>query len=202
MGSKKCFDINVNSNNHLFAIGAGIITHNCKQNAPGKDTAWGSYCLPSNPHIRRNSEYIVIASKDSLTLEGDHMMSDLTKEEFHKWTLSEWKMTPETRQKGHPAPYPRELVLRCVKLFSYVGNTVLDPFCGSGTTTTTAYELGRNFIGIDNSDNYCRLARADIKCVDQNFKYGGPYKFTPSPIICDLAQKKKRKIKHRDLFSD
>lgn len=165
-----------------------------KQNAPGKATAWGSYCLCSNPHIRRNSEYIILASKDSLKLEGDNMMCDLTPAEFHEWTLSEWKMTPQSQQKGHPAPFPRELAKRCIKLFSYVGNTVLDPFNGSGTTTTTAYELGRVAIGIDNSEKYCKIARTGLRQTDQEFKTVGPYKFIPSPL------REKKVMEDADIF--
>ncbi len=163
-----------------------------KQNAPGKDTAWGSYCLCSNPHIRRNSEYIILASKGSLTLEGDNMMCDLTKKEFHEWTLSEWKMKPETTDKSHPVPYPRELVIRCMKLFSYVGNVVLDPFNGSGTTTAVAFEHGRQYIGIDNSEMYCRIAKNWINRIKQ--EYGG-YTFTPAPEHCKMAQDRKRKTR-------
>lgn len=171
-----------------------------KQNAPGKATAWGSYCLPSNPHVRRNCEYIVIASKGSLKLEGDYMKSDLTPEEFHEWTLSEWKISPESKQKGHPVPYPRELVRRCVKLFSYVGNTVLDPFNGSGTTTTTAFELGRKCIGIDNSANYCRLARRDLHRVAREVEISGAYTYTPSPEL--LKQKSlKKQVEYSDIFA-
>lgn len=195
--------LHVDFTNQLRDIGYIYRAEICwtKQNAPGKDTAWGSYCLCSNPHIRRNSEYIIVASKDSLKLDGDHMKCDLTKEEFHEWTLSEWKMTPETKQKGHPVPYPRELVKRCVKLFSYVGNVVLDPFNGSGTTTTTAYELGREYIGIDNCEDYCRIARKSAKDIDGERLISGPYSFTPAPVACSEAQNTKKERNRRlDLF--
>jgi DNA modification methylase len=171
-----------------------------KQNAPGKDTAWGSYCLCSNPHIRRNSEYIVIASKEHLTLEGDFMKCDLTKEEFHEWTLSEWRMAPASQKKGHPVPYPPELVRRCVKLFSYVGNTVLDPFNGSGTTTSVAFEHGRNYIGIDNSEQYCRIARKSIGLIKQQYAVSGGYSFVPSPEIVRLHSQKKANLGRRDIY--
>lgn len=154
-----------------------------KQNASGKDTCWGSFCSCSNPHIRRNHEYIILVSKESLRLDGDANMCDLTKDEFCAWTLSDWRITPETRKNYHPAPFPRELVKRCVKLFSYVGNVVLDCFNGSGTTTTTAYELGRQFIGIDNSEQYCSIARAEIDRVRKEFEISGPYSFIPSTGI-------------------
>lgn len=176
-----------------------------KQNAPGKDTAWGSYTSCSNPHIRRNTEYIVIASKDNLKLDGDTMQCDLTKDEFHKWTLSEWQMKPETNDKGHPVPYPRELVVRCIKLFSYVGNTVLDPFNGSGTTTTTAIQLGRNYIGIDQSERYCRKARQDAAEAEQEIQIAGGYHFEPSPTLVKQGTIRKRHQKQmlqRDVFED
>lgn len=121
------------------------------------------------------------------------MMCDLTKAEFHEWTLSEWKMAPETRKSSHPVPFPRELVKRCVKLFSYVGNVVLDPFNGSGTTTSTAYELGRKYIGIDNCEEYCKIARNELKRIKQEFSISGPYKFTPSPVHQKQSKKPKRK---------
>lgn len=149
-----------------------------KFNASGKDTCWGSWCLPSSPHIRRNHEYVVLASKGSLKLEGDSALSDITAEEFQSWTLSDWTITPETRERNHPVPYPRDLVKRLVKLFTYVGNTVLDPFNGSGTTTTTALELGRNAIGIDLSPRYCKFAEYAAENVMREHFFSGGYAFT------------------------
>lgn len=173
----------------------------CKQNASGSDTCWGSYCSPSNPHIRRNTEYIIVASKDSLTLHGDPMLSDLTKEEFHAWTLSEWRIPPETRKHIHPVRFPRELVRRCIKLFSFVGNTVLDVFNGSGTTTTTAIELGRNTIGIDISPTYCEIATQDAIRAETELNISGGYQYMPSPIhVQDEKQKKSSRKQHHDLF--
>ncbi len=171
-----------------------------KQNAPGKDTAWGSYCLCSNPHIRRNSEYVILASKGSLDLPGNNMMCDLTKKEFHEWTLSEWKIKPETSKKGHPVPYPRELVKRCIKLFSYVGNVVLDPFNGSGTTSLTAFELGRQYIGIDLSRKYCSRAEADLTKAKREFEITGGYSFVPAPTHCK-EHKYKKKPPFRDIYA-
>ncbi len=60
---------------------------------------------------------------------------------------------------GHPAMFPEELVMRVIKLFSYVGDVVLDPFNGAGTTTAVAKKLGRRFLGIDISPEYCEIAR-------------------------------------------
>lgn len=195
--------LHVDFTNQLRDIGYIYRAEICwtKQNAPGKDTAWGSYASCSNPHIRRNSEYIVIASKGDLRLDGDPMMCDLTKEEFHQWTLSEWKIKPETSKKGHPVPYPYELIKRCIKLFSYVGNTVLDPFSGSGTTCVVAVDHGRHYIGLDNSERYCQAASERIKNSKKCQTYE-PYKFTPAPVICAEAQEQKKANNKRiDLFA-
>lgn len=167
-----------------------------KQNSPGKKTAWGSYTSCSNPHIRRNTEYIIMASKEDLKLDGDSMKSDITPEEFHEWTMSEWIFKPETSVKGHPAAFPVQLPYRCIKLLSYVGNTVLDPFNGTGTTTTVAHELGRNYIGIDISPTYCEYARKRIK--NDSFEYT----YTPAPVILERRKKQKQSEKPIDLFAE
>jgi DNA modification methylase len=62
----------------------------------------------------------------------------------------------------HPAMFPEELARRCLKLFSYQNDLVLDPFNGAGTTTLVAHELNRRYIGIDISENYCKIARERI----------------------------------------
>jgi site-specific DNA-methyltransferase (adenine-specific) len=139
-----------------------------KQNVVGKKTAWGSYWACSNPIVRRAHEYIIVWSKDDYRLEGDLEQCDLEEDEFQKWTMSVWHMQPETRDhNGHPAPFPEELPRRLIKLYSYRGNTVLDPFMGTGTTGYVAKMLRRDYIGIDNSESDVRYARARIaQCAD------------------------------------
>lgn len=130
-----------------------------KHQVVGRATAWGSYCSCSNPVIRRNHEYLLIWSKDQWNLPGDPEQSDMTDEEFQAWTMSFWHIAPENRKLGkHPVPFPEELTRRVIKLNSYRGDLVIDPFNGSGTTTSMAAGLRRRFIGIDNHMPYAEYA--------------------------------------------
>ena len=121
-------------------------------------TAWGSWLSANKPSLRDQHEYILVFRKEGSRV-GE---SDITSEEFMEYTRSIWDVTPETNNVGHPAPFPKSLAARAIKLYSFKGETVLDPFCGSGTTLEVAKKLGRNFIGIDVSKRYCNLAEDRI----------------------------------------
>jgi site-specific DNA-methyltransferase (adenine-specific) len=118
-------------------------------------TAWGSFQSASEPNILPSHEYILIFYKGSKN--HGKGQNDITKEEFIKWTDGMWEFTPETNSK-HPAPYPETLAKRCIKMFSYVGETILDPFVGSGTTARACKDLRRNYIGIDISKEYVDMS--------------------------------------------
>ncbi len=123
-----------------------------------KRTAWGSWMSPSNPRILPPFEMIINFHKGSpkIIQKGE---TDLTKEEFIQWTNGLWVIAPESAKKrNHPAPFPEELAYRCIKMHSYIGGVVLDPFNGSGTTTSVAKRLGRSYIGFDITSEYCKLA--------------------------------------------
>ncbi|MBI3631669.1 MAG: transcriptional repressor LexA [Candidatus Staskawiczbacteria bacterium] len=124
-----------------------------------KRTAWGSFKSPANPHIVPSWEYVLIFSKDQDRLDGDSKMADITKDEFMKFSDGFWQIWPETQRKGHPAPFPEDLIYRLVKFYSYKDSTVLDMFGGTGTVATVAAKTGRNFIHIDVSPQYCKIAR-------------------------------------------
>ena len=123
-----------------------------------KRTAWGSFKSPSNPHIVPSWEYVLTFSKNQNKLEGNPEYADITKEEFMKFSDGMWYIPPETQRNGHPAPFPEELIYRLIKFYSYKENTVLDMFGGTGTVAVVAKKTGRNFIHIDISKEYCKVA--------------------------------------------
>ena len=136
-----------------------------KHQVVGRATAWGSYRSCSNPIIRRNHEYVLVWNKGPWRLEppAEGVKSDLTDDEFQKWTMSYWPIQPETVNRGgHEVPFPVRLARRVIKLYTYPGDVVLDPFCGSGTTCLAAYLLKRKYIGIDNDNKFVKYARERI----------------------------------------
>ena len=126
-------------------------------------TAWGSWMSASAPYVIAPVEVIVVLYKNSW--EKAHKgKSDITREEFIEWTNGVWNFSGESKNKiGHPAPFPVELPKRCIKLFSYVGDTVLDPFLGSGTTVIACLETGRVGVGIEINKEYCQLAARRVR---------------------------------------
>lgn len=132
-----------------------------KHNYNCKYTAWGSWKSPSNPYLKYTWEFLEIFCKGALKKTGDSRNADITGDEFKRWVVAKWSIAPERNMKefGHPAMFPEELVVRVIKLFSFVGDVVLDPFNGVGTTTAVAKKLGRRFLGIDISPEYCEVAR-------------------------------------------
>ncbi len=123
-------------------------------------TAWGSWLSASAPYVIAPVEVIVILYKKNWKKTSGTKLSDITKEEFVEYTNGVWNFSGESRKKiGHPAPYPIELPRRCIKLFSYTGDTILDPFLGSGTTLIACLNTKRKGIGIEIDKKYCELAK-------------------------------------------
>jgi len=148
-----------------FLTSEGLIHRNEiiweKNNYSAKFTSWGSWKSPSSPYFKYTWEFIEVFSKGDIKKPGDPEQSDLSAEEFKKWTVGKWNIAPERNMKkyGHDAIFPEELAKRVIKLFSFKGDIVLDPFNGVGTTTKVAKELGRRYIGIDISDKYNDIAK-------------------------------------------
>ena len=107
-------------------------------------TAWGSWMSASAPVVIAPVELIVVFYKDEWKKTSGSLISDITDVEFKEWTCGLWSFNGESKKKiGHPAPFPKELPYRCIKLFSYVGDVVFDPFAGSGTTLIVAKNTKR-----------------------------------------------------------
>jgi len=122
-------------------------------------TAWGSWKSASAPFVIAPVEVIVVLYKESWKKTSGSGKSDITRDEFMAWTNGVWTFNGESKKRiGHPAPFPVELPRRCIKLFSFVGDTVLDPFLGSGTTLVACRETNRAGIGLEIDRRYCRLA--------------------------------------------
>ena len=123
-------------------------------------TAWGSWISASAPYVIAPVEVIVILYKYQWKKISGSKKSDINKKEFIEWTNGVWTFMGESKKRiGHPAPYPIELPKRCIKLFSYVDDTVLDPFLGSGTTLVACAMNNRKGIGVDIDKKYCELSK-------------------------------------------
>jgi len=122
-------------------------------------TAWGSWLSARAPYVIAPVEVIIVFYKERWQ-KVKNGKSDITREEFMEWTNGVWTFPGESKKKvGHPAPFPVELPRRCIKLFSFIGDTILDPFLGSGSTLVACILLGRKGIGVEIDRNYCVLAR-------------------------------------------
>lgn len=122
-------------------------------------TAWGSFMSASAPYVIAPVEVIVILYKQNWKKTSGSLKSDIDKKDFMAWTSGVWTFNGESKKKiGHPAPFPIELPRRCIKLFSFVNDVILDPFMGSGTTLVAAYLNKRHSIGVDIDKSYCELA--------------------------------------------
>lgn len=122
-------------------------------------TAWGSWRSASNPTLRDVHEYVLVFSKGSFSRRKGGRRDTIGREEFLQWTKSVWSFPAErARAVGHPAPFPPELPARLIELYSFEGDVVLDPFCGSGTTCLAARDAGRHYVGYEIRESYVELA--------------------------------------------
>ena len=126
-------------------------------------TAWGSWMSASNPVLRDTHEYILVFSKESFSRRRNGKQNTITKDQFLEWTKSVWTFPAVSAKSiGHPAPFPEELPHRLIQLYSFKGDVILDPFCGSGTTCLAALKNDRYYIGYDIKPEYVKLANARI----------------------------------------
>jgi site-specific DNA-methyltransferase (adenine-specific) len=128
-------------------------------------TAWGSWMSASAPYVIAPVELILVLYKDNWKKTGGTKKNDITKQEFMDWTNGVWAFNGQSKKGagGHPAAFPLELPRRCIKLFSFIDDTVLDPFMGSGSTLIAAHLNNRKSIGVDIDKAYCDIAIDRLK---------------------------------------
>ena len=136
-----------------------------KSASAGSSCAWGSFQSASNPCLRDIHEYLLMFSKGDYKLprskseRAEGRIDTIGKDEFIQQTKSIWSFATESAKRvNHPAPFPVELPKRCIEMFTFVGDVVLDPFLGSGTTAVAAKMTGRKYVGCDLSAEYCAIA--------------------------------------------
>jgi len=178
-------------NRHIFDINAGIQhsilrgtklflydTYIWNRTNPSKALMFGSYPYPRNFYAQNTIEFVTVYVKDGKSLNSlpkeIKEKSKLTQKEWVEFTKQIWSIPIPGRGDSafgeHPAIMPEEIVKRCVRLFTYVGDVVLDPFAGSGTTLKIAKQLGRNYVGYEIMIAYKKVINKKISQEKLNFE--------------------------------
>jgi site-specific DNA-methyltransferase (adenine-specific) len=145
-------------------MGAIIWQKSTTMNTTGGATIMGSFPYPRNGIIKLDYEFILIFKKiGNAEKPGRELkeISKLTKEEWNTYFQGHWNFNG-VRQDGHIAMFPEELPKRLIKMFSFVGDTVLDPFAGSGTTSLAAKNLNRNSIGYEINSKFINIIKQKL----------------------------------------
>lgn len=137
-----------------------------------------------NAIIKNDIEYLLMLRKPGgyrKPTEEQRLRSKLTKEEHAQWFRTFWMDVPGASTRNHPAPYPIELANRLVRMFSFVGDTVLDPFAGTFSTVIAAMKTQRNSIGNEVDPTYFKsgIARVKVEATSQ----GGLFRNSPAIFI-------------------
>jgi len=177
-------NLNTHFNRHIFNINSDIensILNNTglflldiyiwNRTNPSKKLMFGSYPYPRNYYAQNTIEFITVYVKDGPSenaLPKDiKEKSKLTEKEWVRFTKQIWNIPVPNKNDlafgKHSAIMPEEIVRRCVRLFTYIGDTVLDPFAGSGTTLKVAKELKRNYVGYEISKSYERVIKLKLQ---------------------------------------
>ena len=136
-----------------------------------------------NAIIKNDMEFILMQRKPGGYRKPTNQQRDasrIEKDAFYRWFQQIWNITGAST-KQHPAPFPLELATRLVRMFSFTEDTVLDPFCGSGTTMVAALRTGRNRIGIEIDPEYCRMTARYLKAETSDLFTTAELRFEKAP---------------------
>ena len=142
-----------------------------------------------NAIIKNDIEFILMQRKPGGYRKPTNNQRDksrIEKKNYNEWFQQSWNITGAST-KNHPAPFPVELAYRLVRMFSFFGDTVLDPFCGTGTTMIAAMKCDRNSIGVEIDSEYCRMAAERIKKENQGLFSNVHFDFSESVDMQALA---------------
>jgi modification methylase len=169
-------------------MGAIIWQKQTTTNTTGGASLMGSYPTPRNGIISIDYEFILIFKKpgnSSVKISKEiKEQSKMTKEEWKEYFSGHWNFGG-ARQDSHIAMFPEELPKRLIKMFSFVGETVLDPFMGSGTTTLAARNIGRNSVGYEINPDFLKIAKNKLE-IQQTDIDGTMYEFLSDDISIDI----------------
>lgn len=167
---------------------APIIWHkiaNATFEASGNGAGFLGKPYEPNAVIKNDIEFILMERKPGgyrKPTVATRVLSVISDENHKQWFQSIWSGVTGASTRNHPAPYPEELAERLVRMFSFVGDTVLDPFMGTGTTTVAAAKWGRNSIGVEIDPHYFEMAEKRIRHATASL-------FSHAEIDTDLKRK-------------
>jgi DNA modification methylase/endonuclease YncB( thermonuclease family) len=158
----------------------------------GGAVVMGSYPYPRNGILKIDYEFILIFKKPGTAVKPDQKFkaqSGLTLEEWNEYFRGHWKF-PGEKQRNHQAVFPLELPSRLIRMFSFVGDTVLDPFLGSGTTAVSARNLNRNSLGIEINEKFLPAIKKRMEFYEPNIFFDLEISFAENQIAEQELDKK------------
>ncbi len=146
-----------------------------------------------NAIIKNDMEFILMQRKPGgyrKPTDQQRRQSKIDKKDFDRWFQQIWNISGASL-KNHPAPFPLELAARLVRMFSFTGDTVLDPFCGSGTTMVAALKNERNSVGVEIDPDYCTMIARYLKAESHDF-------FSEADLRFERAVQEKKQVAVRE----
>ena len=170
-------------------MGAVIWQKVTTTNTTGGATIMGSFPYPRNGILKLDYEFILLFKKQGISPKPTQLQKDrsaMTKEEWNTYFSGHWYFSG-AKQEGHIAMFPEELPARLIKMFAFAGDTVLDPFLGSGTTSLAARNLNRNSIGYEINPDYLPVIKAKLNA-NQTDLSETEYHFLKDQVNTDLVK--------------